>query len=245
MQASEYHSMFQLENEYWWYRTLHDLVLSSIARLGRRDLRILDAGCGTGRVMELLGEYGTTDGVDASEAGVKYCGERGLERAVHADLNQWRGKSGEYDVVVSLDVICCGGIEDDLSVVSAFHDSLRQGGTLIINVPAFEILRRDHDIVVETKRRYRRKIFSERLRAIGFNVETATYRLPALFMFLLAKLPARLFRASDSVATSDLATLPKTVNWMLYALHRLENKLISSGARVPFGSSLFVVATKA
>lgn len=48
----EYIKMAKAERNHWWYRNLHYLVLDTIKnRFSRRDIAIIDAGCGTGGVI--------------------------------------------------------------------------------------------------------------------------------------------------------------------------------------------------
>ena len=49
MRIDEYTNMYTLEDRYWWYRGIHDLIVCYFMNeAGSRRLRILDAGCGTG-----------------------------------------------------------------------------------------------------------------------------------------------------------------------------------------------------
>ena len=56
MNKDEYTSMYELETDYWWYKALHELVEFHVKKIaGAGELRILDAGCGTGKMVEILG----------------------------------------------------------------------------------------------------------------------------------------------------------------------------------------------
>ena len=78
---SEYEKMARVEQEHWWYRSLHRLVLESIRSHTRGyDISILDAGCGTGGLMLYLQQQGYTHlkGFDLSQDAVDICRSRGL-----------------------------------------------------------------------------------------------------------------------------------------------------------------------
>jgi SAM-dependent methyltransferase len=244
MELSEYGSMFHLENEYWWYKGLHELVEHYIRKIEPGRLRIFDAGCGTGRMMELLGKYGRVKGVDYSEEAITLCKRRNLSDAVVADLNEWQGKSEEFDAIVSLDVIYHEAICDDLEILCKFHKTLVKNGTLILNLVAFNILKREHDLVVGAKKRYRKKEFKEKLQKTGFLPVVITYRLPYLFLYLISRKFGRKVFNMKTEVVSDLQSLPPRINHLLTLIIRLENKIITSGLNMPFGSSLFVVARK-
>jgi SAM-dependent methyltransferase len=244
MQLNEYDKMFAFENDYWWYRGLHELVESRIGmiRLGRR-LTIFDAGCGTGRCGQVLEPYGTVDGIDYSPAAIDYCKRRGLESCRVGDLNEWQPAGDRYDVIVSLDVLCCEGIRDDREILGKFYHALRTDGVLILNLPAFPFLRRVHDAAVSVARRYRKGSVVRDLKRLGFKVVYAGYRLPLLFLIMLAKKVSEKVIPRTTIQ-SDLTPLPSWINRSFLTLHRLENGLINRGIRFPFGGSLFLVVEK-
>lgn len=251
MDDHEYRLMYEFENDYWWYRGLHDLTRHYVeahrresVRAGKApSLRILDAGCGTGRMLELLTSFGTVEGFDYSAEAVRLCKERGISSVREADLNTWVAPAGAYDVIISSDVICTAGVVDDVAVIRQFHHALEPGGILIMNLPAFMILRRRHDVAVSGKRRYRRRSALADLREAGFTPVRATYRLPLLFLAALAqKVLAEPFMKGP--VASDLKPLPTVANEALFGMNRWENRLIAMGIPMPFGSSLFLVARR-
>lgn len=78
MWKQEYTNMFELEDDYWWYRGIHDLNDHFVCEeaAGER-LTILDTGCGTGKLMTILDRYGDVSGFDFSEEAIRYSKERG------------------------------------------------------------------------------------------------------------------------------------------------------------------------
>jgi 2-polyprenyl-3-methyl-5-hydroxy-6-metoxy-1,4-benzoquinol methylase len=247
MKKNEYYKMYEFENDYWWYRGLHHLTRDYVERLKRtnsnEELKILDAGCGTGRMMELLDPYGNVEGFDHAEEAVALCKERGLKNAKKEDLNTWNPPTEYYDIIVNNDVIYISTIEDDMAVVGKFHQALKKNGILILNLPAFKILTRKHDIAVFGVRRYRKRKTLAQLKRIGFVPVHASYRLPPLFFIMLLQkyLADRLQKGN---VESDLKRLPSFINSILFWMHRVENKIITTGIPLPFGSSLFLVCRK-
>ena len=246
MEKIEYEVMYNVENDFWWYRGLHDLVLRFVrpAAAGpKKTLRILDAGCGTGRMLELLQPYGEVEGFDFSTEALRFCAQRGLAAVSQQDLTTWQGDQNVYDVIISLDTLCHESITDEDSIVKAFHRALKPGGMLIVNLPAFELLRRRHDQAVHTKKRFTKKETITRFQAIGFFISNASYRLPYLFLIMLGK--NWLERLSGSARVeSDLKMPPRWLNTLLSWLNRLENRCVASGITISFGTSLFIVARK-
>src|SRR5262245_1850297 len=71
MERAEYLVMAEVEGYHWWYGGMRAITASVLDRAyaGRRDLHILDAGCGSGGNMRFLRRYGSVVGIDlAAEA---------------------------------------------------------------------------------------------------------------------------------------------------------------------------------
>ena len=246
MEKPEYEIMFSAENTYWWYCGLHELVALFLkqfsASLSRPPL-ILDAGCGTGRMLEIAREYGSTEGFDFSEEALHFCRRRGLTGVSRRDLSVWEPPHETYDCIISLDVLCHRDAGGENRAFSKFHAALKPGGLLMLNLPAFEILRRNHDAAVHTVKRFTKKETMSSLSSAGFAIVKATYRLPHFFFVMLAKKAMeRIFPSAE--IRSDLGVLPQWLNRLLLFLHRVENFIIFFWMPLPLGSSLFIAARK-
>ena len=242
MNKTEYANMHRLETNFWWYKTLHKLVESFIQPFDTINSSIIfDAGCGTGRMLEISENYAQTEGIDYSEEAIDFAKSRGLKNVFVADLNSYHFEQEKYSVILSLDVLYHEGIVDDVAVLTNFHEALQNGGKLILNLPAFESLRRAHDQVVHTKRRYRKSELIHELKKIGYTIERASYRMPLIYLVIKAQ---KIFNSRPKEIKSDLEELPSWMNSLLYFMGCIENTLIRIGITIPFGSSLFVVAKK-
>ena len=244
MIQSEYKNMFESENSYWWYVTLHQITEIFVKKTRKgKNINIFDAGCGTGRMLEILKKYGNVEGIDFSEEAVIFSKQRGLKNVCFGDLNDREFKTDKYDYIISADVICHNGVKDDNEVISKFYKALVPGGFLLMNLPAFNILKRRHDKAVFIKRRYTRKKLKTQLKKQGFTIYRSTYRLPLLFPVLLLKKLIENILKKDKIE-SDLKSLPVWLNKFLIFIMKIENFKISLGINIPFGSSIFVVAEK-
>ncbi len=249
MEDVEYGRMRAVEDRHWWYAALHDLVVRFVCaernRL-RRPPRIVDAGCGTGRMAERLGGLGEVTACDLHPLALAAARARGLPRVLACDLAEEAPGCAEFDIAVCLDVIYHRRVASEAALLEHLGESLRPGGLLLLHAPAFEWLRGAHDLAVHTRRRFRRPEIAGLLAAAGFRVEYATYRLPLLVLPLLVRRAwsrRRVARRPGAVPPSDLAE-PGGLDRWLAALAILENRLMCAGLRLPVGTSVFAVARR-
>ncbi len=243
METPEYARTFTLENRHWWFVGLHELIVGFLPGEPGGSLRILDAGCGTGGLLEKMLPYGECEGLDASEVALELCRKRrGLENVRRVDLNEWQAPSEAYDAITCVDVLYHLNIRDEEPVVEKFRQALKQGGRLILQEPAFPLLFRAHDMRVMGRKRFRKTELVALLESKGFVVRRATYRLPLLFLFIAVGKLLRLIAERDQ--TSDLDLPPGWLNALGLVGVRIENRLIRWGLPLYPGSSTFVVADK-
>jgi len=249
MNIAEYRRMFEAEDQHWWYVGLHELVMCHVTaeaeRCGR-PLRILDAGCGTGRLMQLMSAYGEVEGYDASEEALHYCRKRGLEASL-ADLNDLQLEGDRYDIITSIDVLYHTGIRDDVAVLKRLYAALKPGGMLILNLVAHECLRSSHDIAVHTRERYTRQSLLARVESAGFSAGYAAYRVCFLFPLIagyrMLQRGIGVGAADPGAVASDVIVPGRLVNALLLGVIRLENRVMKRWP-LPFGSSVFLLARK-
>jgi len=249
MNQIEYTRMYEAEDHHWWYVGLHKLVLATVQgesrRLGR-PLHIFDAGCGTGRLSQLLSARGhKVAGCDASDEALRLCHLRGVDSMDKADLNSIEIEAGSYDVITSIDVLYHADIIDDVAVMQRLRSGLKPGGMLILNLVAHEFLRSSHDIAVHTRERYTSGTLCQRLTDAGFDIAFATYRVSLLFpLIILYRLLSRIVsrQGTDPLkVASDVSSPHWLINALLLKIIALENTILNVMS-LPFGSSVFVVA---
>ena len=246
MEHNEYEVMYQVEDSYWWYIALKATVFSFIKKYTpiTTSGRFLDAGCGTGGILAGAQNY-TSTGFDIAHEAMQFCQKRKLPNILQASVCEIPLQSHQFDIVVSLDVICNVGKSHIETAMQEFFRVLKPGGTLVLNLPAYNFLQSQHDKAVHIQHRFIRRELQEKLTSAGFLVEKLTYRNTILFpLIALVRLGERLFRKRSSPAKSDLKPLPGPINRFLINLLSLETKLLLSGFNLPFGLSLFCVARK-
>lgn len=247
MEATLQHQFAEIGRTHWWFqgrrRVVASVMRAELARPAGRDLSILDVGCGTGEMTDMLAEFGTVTAIDGSEDAVEHCRARfgaGLDvrvGTIPADLPP----AGSSDVVTAFDVI--EHLDDDAEALRCLHRVLRPGGTLVVTVPAFAFLWGPHDVISHHRRRYSAPQLRARLEEAGFSVERLTYFNTLLFPAVAAVRLARRI-VGEQPGHSDFRTLPPALNRALTSLFGFEALLLARWP-LPVGVSLLAVCTSA
>lgn len=237
--------MRQLEDWYWWFVARREAALrfTQQYRPERQPLRVLDAGCGTGALLDhLLKQPGVEPyGLDFSGQALAYTRQRGHPRLVQGDLTRLPFPDSTFDVITALDVL--EHIREDEGALREIHRVLRPGGVLLASVPAFRFLWGPHDTALQHFRRYTAGEVALRMQRAGFRISKLTYLLALLFpAFVIQRLLSRLRPKKDS-PQAQLVPVGKTVNRFLIRLQSTELAL-ARRLSLPFGATVFCVAQK-
>jgi len=104
--------------------------------VGSGPRRILDVGCGDGRFLGLLRDFGSPEwelvGVDFDPKVVESCRAQGFE-AFASRMEDFREGEGSYDAVVMLQLI--EHVEDPVEICRRVNALLRPGGHFIVETP--------------------------------------------------------------------------------------------------------------
>lgn len=245
MLPREYRVMFEIEEEYWWYRGLRVLLKQLLDRYAARDrsTRILDAGCGTGKNLQLFLERGDARGIDIAAQAIHFCRLRGIpaERALVASLLDLPFPDQFFELAFSFDVIC--NIQDDVAAFAEIRRALKPDGRLIVQLPAYPFLWSAHDVAVGHKHRYTARTLRDRISRAGFHIETLTYLNTTLFPFIALLRFARR-QAANGHAHSDLTPLPHVLNEGLSRIFSAEARRVLDW-HLPYGISLLAIARRA
>lgn len=243
MDAAEYDLMDRVEGSMWWYRAVHANIEALLARfLPRADGALLDAGCGTGGMLKRVAERFPAVrafGLDFDRGAAARAAGKSRAAVVAGTVNALPFADGSFDALLSIDVLCHRSV-DLKAALGEVVRCLKPGGVFVVNLPAFEWLRSDHDERVHTAHRFQRRETVDLLQAAGLTVRSARYwnTLP----FPLMVLRRKVFRPKD--AASDVQDYAPAVNRAFGWIMATERALAATGLPFPFGGSVLAAAVK-
>lgn len=249
MKAVEYQTMRSVEATHWWYRGLRSMLSCSLDGKDYGDTaQILDAGCGTGAHLQWLRKRfpdALLTGVDRSEealASIELSADA-KTRLVCLDINRSLFPENHFDLIVATDLLGQRDVAWE-KTLGLFFRSLKPGGILLLNVPAFSWLRGEHDQAVHVDKRFGFGELEEALFRAGYEkVDLRFWNCLLLPLMLAVRLFSRCRGQRKLDARSDLLKTPGILNdlmgrWILCETVR------ASRWHLPFGSSLFASARK-
>ena len=163
------------EDRHWWYRGRRRVIRGVIAQLPLPDgrVRVLDAGCGSGRNMVELQGLGDVTGVELSSTSVRLARARGVGEVLEGSVLEMPFVADSFDLAVCLDVI--EHLQDDLAALRELRRVVAPGGFLLVTVPAYQRLWSGHDRLNHHYRRYERGGLLRTSNAAGWECVRTTY----------------------------------------------------------------------
>jgi SAM-dependent methyltransferase len=229
----------RLWERHWWWRAraawLRDWVETLAA--GRRDLRILDAGCGDGLFFSDLAQFGVVQGLEPDARLLTDGPHRSAIRVGRLDAAFHPEPT--YDLVLLLDVL--EHCPDDAEALAAVRRALRPGGRLLLTVPGLPWLWSAHDTVNGHYRRYTRCTLHAALGGAGLEVEDMRW----FFAWTIGPLVLRRWlRPTDAATTEAMVRVPpRPINALFRTLSQIDLAL-ARRVRWPLGSSLLAIARR-
>ena len=244
MERPEYELMHAVEDRMWWYRGLRTLAAGQLARAlagAPAGGPVLDAGCGTGGMLHVLGNGVAgrpTLGLDFNPAAAGMALAKAGRPVMSGSVNEMPVGDGTLGGYVSLDVLCHAGVEPDRALSEA-HRCLQPGAVAVFNLPAYAWMFSAPDRRTHNARRFTRGEARTLMARHGFRVLQASYWNTLLFPLMLLH---RLIERDD--AESDVREYPRWQDALFSAALAIERAIIATGISLPFGGSLLVVVIR-
>lgn len=239
MDREVYDRLDQLEDRHWWFsarRAILERVIRANVLNGDR-IKILEAGCGTGGNLTMLGALGDLVAFEPDDDARKLAATKSDCEIRHGTLPDGNPyKNQKFDLIVAFDVI--EHVEQDEESLAALRQSLAPGGRLIMTVPALPWLWSAHDERHHHFRRYTRDSLATTLQRAGYHPVKLTYFNTLLFPLIAGvRAVKKLFGMSEA---EDDAMPPAPVNAILRTVFAAERFLIGR-VPLPIGVSLLAV----
>jgi len=209
----------------------------------KKDIKILDVGCGTGGMFSALSRYGQIWGIDKSAEAISYAKARNIAMEIkQGDADKLPWADNTFALAGCFDVLYHQWIKNDAAVLKEIYRVLAPGGALIIREASYDWLRSQHDQLVWTNHRFTKKELVNKLRQTGFNVEKSSY--VNFFLFPLALIKRLLEKiAPEKNPLKHTFSYNFLVNGVLAAFLYIEAGIIKY-LNFPFGLSIICVAKK-
>ncbi len=238
MRSDEYRRMAEQEERHWWYGATRSVVRETLTPLLVPGGRYLDAGGGTGATGAWLGERHRLHVADF------FADALDMNRELHptiegfaaAEVPRLPYRDHSFDGVLCVTVLCHESIPDTVGAIRELARVVKPGGFVCLYEPGVRRLRRAHDRVTMTGRRFALGDLRRAARSAGLQVERSTgvhaYLVP------LAAVKAIIERGRVS---SDLDQNETGLGGVLPAVAAAERRLLRR-VSLPVGLSVMVLA---
>ena len=245
----EYIKMHNIETKLWWYKILYDLVFNNLKSFDK-NVNILDAGCGTGGLIEFLYKKGFKNltGFDVSDDAINFAKQKATivsNGGGYIDIFQYNlldkmNFKNTFDIIISNDTFYFFTFEEKKEILKNFYKILNKDGLVILNLPALNSFSGVHNEAVGIKNRYSKRDLNLFIDESYFYLKNVQFWpiLLSPIIFFMRFIQRLKMKKSDYKIVSDLNLPPKLINSLLYYLTKFE---ISLNLRIPFASSMFIV----
>jgi 2-polyprenyl-3-methyl-5-hydroxy-6-metoxy-1,4-benzoquinol methylase len=233
-------AMLDADERHWWYRGRRRIIRAELDRLPLpAHARVLDAGCGSGRTLQELADYGSeVHGIELQPEAVEVARSRGQGEVRIGRLEELPYQDAWFDLVTCLDVV--EHTPDDRVALRELRRVCKPGGWLLVTVPAYPALWSLHDEANHHYRRYGRRTLRGAAGDAGWRVR----RMTSFNSLLLA--PAAAVRLAQrrrprSRYRPEITLGPGWLNALLERPLRLEARWLARGRTLPAGLSLLAL----
>lgn len=241
IKSTPYDIEAKVETFHWWFvgrRKLLKLFLSFLHL--PHGCAAVDIGCGAGSNLTILRSAGLhAIGMDRSFYALTLAKKKIKTPLLNGDLNELPIRPKSVGLIVAMDIL--EHLDHDIGGIRSFYQALKDGGILILTVPAFNWLWGIQDEVTGHKRRYSRQEIVNKLRLEGFDIMMSSYF--NFFLFFPIFFARRLIRLFGLKIESENKINYPVINFFLRAIFSLESYVLKY-YQFPFGVSIFCIARK-
>jgi 2-polyprenyl-3-methyl-5-hydroxy-6-metoxy-1,4-benzoquinol methylase len=229
------------EQTYWWFVGRRKIIKNILNQyLPRNNYNILDWGCGTGANFNILKQFGTVLGVDASKTAINECKSKGFNNVLLNDSINTFQTNIPIDLFTSFDVL--EHLKDDNKFLQNIHKIIKKDSYVLVTVPTYQFLWSNLDEIVGHERRYNRSELISKFENNGFRVLKASYFNTILSpIFIVVRLLQKV--SNKKAVLEDLIfEVPPIINNILKQILIIESKLLQK-YNFSFGTSIILLAT--
>lgn len=240
MDRDEYRRIAEAQDTHWWYRAMGELLRQEFGTHLATG-RVIDVGSGPGAHSSWLAQGARPIAIDVERVAAE------LFREIHPDMPVIVGDvshlplaNGTVDGMLCVGVIVHRSVTSPVTALTEMARVLRPGGSLCILEAGVRRLRRPHDRITHTARRFSLGDLVGEVERAGLHVERATGAFSFLVPIAAALAALDLMRTS---AASDIDRSPRGV-WGLFPLAARIERAVLRRTALPFGLSVMLTARK-
>jgi SAM-dependent methyltransferase len=240
-------AMLDVDEYHWWYRGRRRIIRAELERIPLpTGAEVLDAGCGSGRTLEELTDFGHVSGIELNPQAAEVARGRGAFDVRIGRLEEMPWDSATFDLITCLDVI--EHTPDDRATLRELRRVCKPGGWLLVTVPAYQALWSEHDEANHHFRRYARRTLRAAALEAGWQVDRMTsfnslLLAPAAAVRLAKRRKLRRGNGNGDYKP-DLQIGPAWLNGVLERPLQAEATWLARGRTLPAGLSLLAVMRK-
>ena len=224
---------------HWYYKSKFNALLDILKPFALTD--ILDVGAGSGVFSKMM--------IQAGKCEHATC----LDPAYPCDrVEQYHGHSIRFvrsidrvnqSLVLMMDVL--EHVDDDVSLVRQYIESMPSGSKVLVTVPAFDFLWSGHDVFLGHRRRYTLFSIENCLQTAGLSILRSRFFFGALFPAVFCMRLVNRWQSKHGTldARSALRQYPPPINRALIYIHDCERVLLFPFNRLA-GLTIFCLAEK-
>lgn len=253
MELKHYDELARLEETHWWHLARQAIIIDFLQRylskLGFTSrAKLLDIGCGTGKMLRLLKRVAEPTGIDNAPQAIAYSRRKKAGKVIMADALKLPFPKEYFEIVSAQEVL--EHINDDNAAMREWKRVLRKDGVLFLTCPAYMWMWGPADKFAHHYRRYTRPQLVTLLQRNGFKIIRSSYFNTLLFSGVaLIRLARKPFINPEKMTADDLARSfdfyigPSFLNGILRWIFALERHLLR-WFDLPFGVSIIILAQK-